>query len=889
MAIAWSRMPSLCWSIMAELLEAMAAGHTVVTSTRRLARSLQAGFDRSMSAAGWATPLVLPWSAWIQASFRDLRDFGVLGAARPCLDEWQAAALWEEVFAGDRAAESLLAPSSAVEGLREAWALVHDWRLPWKAIEARAGADCQAWLRVAASYRKRLDALGLIDTGQLPALLADALAQGSGPEVWFAGFDFLTPAQEHLARALGPRARQVAVSHRGALPSVAGFADSRHELAAAAAWARTRLEENPAARLGIVVPDLESQAPLLERLLDEALVPARLLPGHSGAPRPWNLSLGRTLADAPVVASAFLAFGLARDRLEFAAMSRLLRSPFLGGAAEEGSQRASFETWSRTVGGESFDPVELLAWLGGRDRAPACPRLAGGLRRCLDEWRNAPRQRRPSAWAAALTRGLGHLGWPGETVLDSAGWQTVKAWTEALEGFSRLDAVVGPLGFEDALARLYRLCAGQRFQPETPELPVQALGLFETAGLEFDALWVTGMHDGVLPSPLRPSPWLPAAVQREHGLPRACPDTERVRARRLVERLAGAAEEVRFSYPMARGDEPLRASPVLAGMPPWEAPPVARAGVASACFATRRIESLAEVAAPPITGKVRGGSGLLAAQSACPFKAFAVHRLHAEAIETPGTGVDARTRGTVLHHALSELWRTLEDRTGLATLDGAARRQLVQAALEQAAREHLARLPPGLVQIELAEAGRTIQELLGLELSRPDFAVIEREQCVDMELGPLRITGRVDRVDRVAGGVVVIDYKSGAASAAKWRGERPEEPQMPLYALAFRAELAALVYASLKPGSVGFKGIARSAEALGDVLPAREVAAEEAWDETLAAWQRVLEGMARAHAAGDASVDPARGPGMNGACAYCHLATLCRRDELMRSGVIGDG
>jgi ATP-dependent helicase/nuclease subunit B len=867
------------------LPEALAQGHTVVTATRRLARALHAGFARGRTTPSWETPPVLPWSAWVQASFRDLRDFGMLQAVRPCLDEWQAAAVWEEALDADTVADSLLMPGGAVDGLREAWALAHEWLLPRAMIEARAGEDCQVFLRVASAYQQRLDALGCIDGARLPMLLADAIRTHSGPAMLFAGFDALTPAQEAVAEALATQARLVAAPNRGGMPTVAGYPDSRHEFAAAAAWARDRLVQNPAARLGIVVPDLEAQAPYVERALDEALSPERLLPGGGMAARAWNLSLGRALADVPVVAAAFLAFGLVRERLEFAAVSRLLRSPFLAGAVQEGAQRARFEAWLREQAGALVDPWELLAWLGGRDRAPACPRLASGIRGCLDEWRAAPRRRRPSAWAAAFARGLGHLGWPGEPSLDSPEWQAVQAWAESLEALSRLDAVIGAIEFNDALARLRRICAEQRFQPETPDLPVQALGLYEAAGLEFDALWVTGMHDGALPLPLRPCPFLPAALQRERGLPRACPDTELVRARRLLERLAGAAAEVHISYPMVREDEPLRPSPALAGLP-RSAPGACATGIAPACFAARRIESLAEGAAPPVAGAVGGGSSLLAAQSACPFKAFALHRLNARPLEIPAAGVDARTRGTFIHLALSELWQALRDRAGLAALDPGALQHHIDVALEGAAERHLARLPRGLLQVELTEGKRAIEELLRLEFSRPDFEVVQREHRVEIELGGLRISGQVDRVDRVAGGLVLIDYKSGEASAANWRGERPEEPQMPLYALAFHAELTALVYASLKPGAVCFKGLARSAAALGEALPARDVAPQAEWDQRLEEWRAVLEALGRAFAAGNASVDPVRGAGMNGACSRCHLATLCRRDELLRAGAL---
>jgi ATP-dependent helicase/nuclease subunit B len=871
----------------APVYEALAAGQTVVTSTRRLARALRNNFAGHAPGPSWVTPEVIPWPAWLQHSYRQLRDFGALPEPRACLDDAQAAAVWQEVLAGDPASDLLLMPGAAVEGCRDAWRLAHEWCLSWSELQARAGEDGRVFLRVAQAYRQRLEALGVLDEAGLPKVLAAALAGQDGPKVLFAGFDSVPPARQAVMTALGPRLGHVAPPGHGAVPVLAACRDTRHELTAAAAWARTRLEADPAARLGIVVPELEVLLPMLEDLLDEALAPVRLLPGHGDAPRPWNISLGPPLIDVPVVAAAFAALALGGAHLGAAEVSRLLRSSFAGGARLEAAQRARLEAWLRLHAAERIGPEPMLRWLDGADGAPACPRLAASVRGLTDELRAGPRHRRPSAWAAAFTRALARLGWPGDEGMDSSTWQAVEAWTQLLETFSRLDAVTEAISLGDALARLRRLGAGRRFQPENPEVPVQVLGLLETAGLEFDALWVTGMHDGALPLPLRPCPLLPVALQREREMPRACPGTELAQARRTVARLAGAAAEVRFSYPRAHEDEPLRASPVILGLE--RAGPVedgSRPRVAEAAFDARRLEHLGEAGAPPFEGQVRGGATLLAAQAACPFKAFAVHRLAATPMEAATAGVDARTRGRFVHLALNELWAMLQDRNGLRVLDAAGRARQVRGALEYAAREILAGVPDGLVEIELNEAAQGIEALLEVESMRPDFAVVARESQAGIELGPLQLAGRIDRVDRVAEGLVVIDYKVGEAGAGGWQGERPAEPQMPLYALAFRAELAGLAYASLRPGAIRFQGLARSVSVLGAALSSRDVIAEEAWHSRIHEWQRVLESLASAFGAGDARVDPLHIAGTEGTCARCHLAVLCRRDELLRAGVL---
>jgi probable DNA repair protein len=463
----------------------------------------------------------------------------------------------------------------------------------------------------------------------------------------------------------------------------------------------------------------------------------------------------------------------------------------------------------------------------------------------------------------------------------------VQAWAELLDTFSGLDAVTGEMSLEEAARRLRRIGAERRFQPETPPLPVQVLGLLETSGLEFDALWVSGMQDGVLPATLRPCALLPARMQRERGMPRACPDTELAIARRLVARVGSTAAEVFFSYPETRDDEPLRPSPVIAALAA-AAPAIATGSIAASMFRARRIESVSELRAPPVAGELRGGTGLLAVQSACPFQAFAVHRLKARAMDVPASGVDPGTRGSFIHAALSELWAVLGDSAALKALDAAARKRTIRTALERAAAEHLAELPAGLAAIELDDAARRMAELLDIEALRNEFEVVQREQSVSIELGPLKIRGRADRVDRVADGLVVIDYKTGQANPSSWDGERPAEPQMPLYAMVYRAQLAGLAYASLKPGAVGIQGRARSQASFGQVLPQRNICGDDAWTEALDQWQRVLQALADAFASGDARVDPLRPLAAGGSCSWCHLGTLCRRDELLRAGAIGN-
>src|SRR6185312_3621474 len=93
-----------------------------------------------------------------------------------------------------------------------------------------------------------------------------------------------------------------------------------------------------------------------------------------------------------------------------------------------------------------------------------------------------------------------------------------------------------------------------------------------------------------------------------------------------------------------------------------------------------------------------------------------------------------------------------------------------------------------------------------------DFTVETTEQDSHYELGPLRLRLRLDRIDRLKDGrLVLIDYKSGEPKTKSLHGERPSEPQLLVYAAALGAAVDALYFAKLKPRKEGAVGYGRQA------------------------------------------------------------------------------
>jgi probable DNA repair protein len=761
-------------------------------------------------------------------------------------------------------------------------------------------ADTRVFVSWADEYQRRVAAAGATDLARLPDIARDYIDSGAiaAPQrLILAGFDETTVQQQRLFDALvarGAQCERFEPAQHDATPLRAACLDVRDENEKAADWATARLAANPAARIGIVVPDLTSRRRALVAALDSALVPDQLLAPSSV--RPYTVSLGGALADVALVAFFLRSIRLTLGSVEFEEASAVLRSPYFSGATHERDSRDLLEAQlrrrcQRSVG---FERVFEAAQAAARDSGVEAAQLLAGLR-MLSQWRrqHATRSRRPSEWASAFAQVLQSISAFSagvDRVLDSAEYQALVRWQELLAEFAALDRTVGRLTAAAAVGKLERIARETIFQPEGGTPPVQVLGVLEANALTFDHVWIMGMTADAWPPPSRPNALLPIELQRAAGMPGAGAAAELPRARRQLQRLLQSAPEVVVSHATIDADRKLAPSPLIASFEQWQAPPRAARLIDAMVAAVLTLSR--DAAAPswrPLM-PLRGGAAVLQNQAACPFRAFALHRLNARAIESPHDGFDYRERGQLVHDTLAAFWTSLPEptRDALAATSEQQRRALLRAAAD-AAQVRLQRrrgsLSAALTELESARLVRVIEQWLQCEIAtRSAFRVVAIEDARTMHVGPLTLAARLDRVDESPDGErIVIDYKTGGTKNAGWFDERPDEPQLPLYLTASEPAARAIALARVRTGDVGFSGLA----AEPNLLPGRSSQWNERytnWGALVDHWSSVLERLAMQFAAGDAAVDPKRLPQT---CRYCDLPTLCRINE--RGGTVVAG
>jgi ATP-dependent helicase/nuclease subunit B len=896
---------------------AIAAGATVITPNRRLATHLKTAFDAAQVRSGksvWSSADALPYGAFLQRTWEEL---ALAESGAMLLSPQQEIALWETVIETSRLAGRLLNPAAAARSVREAWLIQHEFCMELRPQRSASDAwdsvdsDTEAFDEWSRAYAERLRSAGWIDSGQLPAAIAGAMKRGARSRVRHivrAGYEAYTPQQQLLFDAFAQAgcviddAAPDCVSSSTAMRQ--GCDDAEAELLFVAGRVRALLAAHadalprlPRLRIGVVVPDLGSRRSAAMRVFDDVLEPLRVTTPGDPAPRLFNCSLGLPLTDYPMVSTALLILKLASGEITLGEAGALLRSPYVGGADAELASRALADAQLRARGRKQVTPGALLQGVQGPAPAHAS-RLAALLEAWITNARNARGLRQPpSAWSATFLALLQGLGWPGERTLDSAEYQTFEKFREVIAGLTALDPLRPRLTHAEALSALRRLAADTVFQAEAPEAPVQILGTLESLGLPFDALFVTGLAGDSWPAAPRPNPFLPVVLQRTLNVPHASAEWELQFARRMTQAWLQAAPDVTFSWPQREGERELTMSPLIVTVPVATATVVAPCLLRNALFDARRIETLEDNRAPSLSAGVRvsGGTQMFQNQAACPFRAYGIHRLGARGLEDGADGLDPRERGSLVHQALSVLWRDIGSLEILLALSAAALVERTASAVN-AAVDALCRARPDVMSVAFAALERErltslLLRLAVLEKQRVPFEVVACEDSRALSIAGVLLTARLDRVDRLADGShLILDYKTGVANIGAWTGGRPDEPQLPLYAVTGEADVSGIAFVQLRAREVAFKGVTREAQVLPEVASldaSRTLAAQYPdWPALLASWRTALEQLARDYLAGRAEVAPKRYPQT---CEYCELGALCRVQELAQHAAAADG
>ncbi|MEB3327633.1 MAG: PD-(D/E)XK nuclease family protein [Candidatus Sericytochromatia bacterium] len=570
-------------------------------------------------------------------------------------------------------------------------------------------------------------------------------------------------------------------------------------------------------------------------------------------------------------------------------------------------QETRLGTWLEALlaaAAKGFDRDATLALLAhpltglGLPQGSSLAALRGQALAGVDDWQQAGVALGPLMPPAGQAPAEAWCRWLAGALTAARVGGQARPWGSAVRALQALQRALptlaeapGPLSLEAFAARLRELTRHLTvpFRPHRGGVSLHTpLALF---GARVRRVFVVGVAEGVLPAPVTDSHVLDfhdLAALAALGVP--VEDAAGAAGRELTSFAALAAtatEALVLSYPRMRGGKPALPSPFLA---PFEAAEAVRHAQLLASREEHRRHGLGGRAlgddplAPALAaalaaelareggephGPHEGISGVpvdperrvfsasqLTTLGQCAFRWFASHGLRLLPPEDEGDALSEAQRGTLYHKALQHA-------VGGA-LEAPELREATVARLTEAlehARADMA-IPPGPAwerqvpgHLRLLEAAVRAPGFLA-EGARP----IACEESFTGSWRGLRLTGRIDRIDRdAAGRLVLVDYKTSGSTP---KGARDAEErlrldlQLPIYVEAAAPEL----YPQHPVGGAVYYSLTK-ATALDVRLPAAE------------ALDAFVAGVRARLAAGafPVSPDPKRE-----ACTWCDHQLVCR-------------
>lgn len=881
----------------------------ILTPNRRLSAKVLAAYGQhqGQNQGAWPTPRVVSMDGWLQQLWENHLFSHPDRAAVSVLSSRQELILWEQLIADDPESSPLLKPSGIAQQCQQALSALELWQL-------RLDSDAyQQWQNQpdlfacwCATFRAKCQASNVISKGQMLERLLTALQQQQIPaeaEIQLLGFQDIPPLQQQILESATDKLVTVDPPARNRNIATLALRQSDEELEVAAQWAAQLQQYNSDLSIGVVIPDLHQRRNQVERVFRRYLQSDYLSLEQTPDKPPFNLSIGSSLAESPIIQCALNLLELAYQKLSYEQLYPLLHHPNLPGFETELQGRIMLEQRLRRSGKLEFSLHDILTSADAitdsaappvADNQPqldflaptvdldtaapqGCPLLLDMLNKLQQQ--KPPTRQLPSDWAQWFQAHLHNLGWPGNRSCSSIEYQQLNQWYESLTQYQCYDQFTGAIDYSRALKLLRDETRSIIFQPKTEDSSIQILGPLEAAGLQFDYLWVMGMNDNQWPPNPSPDPLLPVGLQRRYQLPHASAERELKFAEELTSSFISNAVHITFSHSQWLEDQPLRPSGLISAYPAinlqqlkvgstafddsWAAAmqPASRIGMSE-------LEPLDTSLAPTVDDEeltsIRGGSSLLKQQALCPFSAFAIHRLGARPLDEPVLGLSAADRGNLVHYALENFWKNIKTRKQLIEIEDDNLAISVKSACQAAIAKFRYGGQPWMSkrfwQLELSRLEQLLERWLEVEKQRPDFKVFSTEESFQTQICGLTLNLRIDRIDQLTdNSYLLIDYKTGSPKSKDWFGDRPREPQLPLYAISSHKAVSAISFATISAKKQEFQGVMQGDQIIAEGIDPVETdknCETGSWPAQLADWRQQLEALISGFLSGHAMVDP---------------------------------
>ena len=858
----------------------------ILTANSRLALNLQREFDAlqvKQRKILWNSASILPLNTWILQHWQQhIHDHYLLTPE-------QQLKLWEKVI-DENSNELSLAAKSISSLAQQAFQSLALWEIPLSLLSGYS-EETTLFISWCNAFNKICSDKKWISSEQLIPLFKDIIINRDielPKKIFIIGFDELPPALEAVIHYLDKKTKLISLKRIKPCNNLnkVMLYDQNDEIDTMARWAKQLYLKDPAIKIGCIIPTLEQCRSKVCNVFTEYFCIEKTLPSHENNELIFNISAGQKLIQFQIIQHGLMILELCKNKLNLSETSILFQSPYLTENENDINVGSEIHTKCQEYHETALPLKAIYEIINTVDQQNT---------QWIERWKNLvrtienlPEHSTPSIWIQHFCTLLTTIGWPGKRGLDSIEYQVLQRWKKLLTDFTNYNLIYDTLSLESALTLLTEQAKNTVFQPEGSDAPIQVLGVLESAGINFDALWVMGLSDEVWPPAAKPNPFIPFAIQQQYQLPHASAQREFNYTQNIMQRLMNCADTAYFSYPQFDGDKVLQPSQLLNYINAIEKNEISldqSEQLAQSINKKQSIRYLNDNVAPAISQEdpILGGSEIPKLQALCPFRAFAELRLKAKQQKEARLELPEHKKGSLLHQCLHHVWLVLKDSHTLKEKSETHLQEIIDHAVSAVIKQNnqifSSESQQYFLSCEKSRLKKLLFDWLQLEKERPDFSVSERETQHTIKTNNLKIKLQVDRIDKTEDGYIIIDYKSGNQSVQSWFGDAITEPQLPLYcSFIQKNNFTGISYAQVRNDEMVFKGVVHenAEHTFSKITPinkARNDDAKKEWSEQIEQWRNNINSVCYDFSTGKADVAPIN---TSLTCRYCHLQSLCR-------------
>ena len=409
---------------------------------------------------------------------------------------------------------------------------------------------------------------------------------------------------------------------------------------------------------------------------------------------------------------------------------------------------------------------------------------------------------------------------------------------------------------------------------------IHILGLSESTDIRFDYLFIVGMDSKSWPKTIVPNPYLPYKLQNKYNMPQANIERSLDFYKRMTKNFLNQATNIYLSFSQVDDQNQVHIpSPLFSDYIIEPAPKIFSEYIAPIGH-TVKDNYLSKVDNEEKLTLTYGVS-IFKNMAECPYRAALIHRLKLMRDPQYRILLDPKDKGKIIHQTLEYIWRDIKNLKNLQTLSLGELKKVVKKCVSLALKklQHHFVSTPIFIQISEQKRLRSlIEKWLHFEAKRiKNFSILALEKSITIELLGVKVSLRIDRIDRFDNGqTVIIDYKTSRIFKQKnWLNAPILDPQLPLYAIFEDANFIAI---GLVNGyNAKFESLSTLTSLVAENLP--KVYASKThhklsvnFEELKNYWRHSLNKSMKDFLKGNILITPS-----SSSCHYCTFGLICRQ------------